>query len=315
MSDGPDRFKLLAQRVRQTFGNTPLSQAFQDRKAIIGPANFPGTDEGKLAQDALTAMESNLDPDPRGLAALELMIKIMRPAALIQQGKLEALDNKAGEAFPDWLTFANALKPIEFSIGRIDDLSGNGLGTGFLVSDHAVVTNAHVVSFLSRGTMILTEGQATINFRREYKEFVQDVCKILAVIKVHQDYDLALLRIQPLDQQGHPALTFAGAATAVNAAVVAVGYPFDDQVRNPLFISGIYKGIFGVKRAAPGRVVSVSPGEITHDCSTLGGNSGSPLLEMKTAEVAGVHCEGMFMYNNRAISVDVLKTFCEAYAN
>ena len=314
MTDMPDRFKLLAQRVRETFGNTPLSQAFQDRKAIIGPGNFPGTDEGKLAQDALTAMENNQEPDPRGLAALELMIKIMRPAALIQEGKLGPLDSQAAAAFPDWITFGAALKPIEFSIGRIDDAVGNGVGTGFLVSDHTVVTNAHVVSCLSRGTMLLTEGQATINFRREYKDFVQDICAIVSVIAIHQTYDLALLRIQPIDGGGHPALAFA-ADTAANAPVVAVGYPFDDQVRNPLFISGIYKGIFGVKRAAPGRVVSTSQGEVTHDCSTLGGNSGSPLLDMKTAEVAAVHSEGMFMYTNRAIPVKVLKSFCEAYAN
>jgi S1-C subfamily serine protease len=311
----PEKFKLLAARVRETFGSTPLSQAFQDRKAIIGPGNFPGTDEGKLAQEALDAMENNQDPDPRGLAALELMIKIMRPAALIQTGKLEPLDNQAATAFPDWGTFADAFRPMEFSVGRIDDVSGKGVGTGFLVNDQTVVTNAHVVSFLSRGTMLLTESQATINFRKEYKEFEQDVHKILAVIKVHEEHDLALLRIEPADQQGHPALAFADFDTSANAAIVAIGYPFDDPVRNPLFISGIYNGIFGFKRAAPGKVIAVSSGEVTHDCSTLGGNSGSPLLEMKTAKLAGVHIEGMFMYTNRAVPASILKTFCEAYAN
>jgi S1-C subfamily serine protease len=309
----PDRFRLLAQRVRDTFGNVPLSQAFQDRKAIIGPGNFPDTDEGKLAQDALTAMENGDDPDPRGLAALQLMIKIMRPSLLIQEGKIEPLDEQASQTFPGWGSFTKSFEPIEFSIGRIDDASHEGVGTGFLVSPQQVVTNAHVVSFLSRGTMLLTKGQATINFRREFKSYVQDVYDVLAVVSVHQTYDLALLRIQEAAKDSRPPLTF-GPDALPDSTVVAVGYPFEDR-RNPLFISGIYKGVYGVKRAAPGKVVSTSQGAVTHDCSTLGGNSGSPLLDMKTAEIVGVHSEGVFMYTNQGISASTAKSFFDAYAN
>lgn len=314
MTSQAEKLKLLAERVKRTFGSTPLTQAFQDRKAIIGPGSFPGTDEGKLAQDALKAMENGDDPDPRGLAALELMIKLMRPAALITDGKLEAIDAQAAAAFPDWQSFGAVFKPIEFSVGRINNASGAGIATGFLVSDQSVVTNAHVVAALSRGTMLLAEGQGTIDFRKEYGDFVADVFAIRSVIAVHQQYDLALLRIEQVQSDKHPPLKFAG-CTAADAAVVAIGYPFDDPVRNPLFVSGIYKGIFGVKRAAPGRVVSLGQNEITHDCSTLGGNSGSPLLDMKTAGLSGVHSEGMFMYTNRAVPVGVVKSFCDAYAN
>jgi S1-C subfamily serine protease len=309
----PDRFKLLARRARDTFGAVPLTQAFQDRKAIIGPGKFPGTDEGKLAQDALDAMENGRDPDPRGLAALELMIKIMRPSVLIQAGKLEALDDQAARTFPDWNLFGPRFKPVEFSVGVIDDDSNQGVGTGFLVGPDAVVTNAHVVSFLSRGTMLLAKGQAKINFRSEYKDYTQDIYDILTVISVHPTCDLAMLRIQPPEKASHPAMSF-GPDALPGSAVVAVGFPFEDK-RNPLFISGIYQGKYGVKRAAPGKVVSVSRDAMTHDCSTLGGNSGSPLLDMKTAEIVGVHSEGIFMYTNQAIPASAVKSFCDTYAN
>ncbi len=309
----PDRFKLLAKRVRDTFGNVPLAEAFQDRKAIIGPGNFPNSDEGKLAQEALDAMENGNDPDPRGLAALQLMIKIMRPSLLIEAGSIEGLDEQAAQTFPDWSSFTLAFKPIEFSVGLIADETHQGVGTGFLVAPDVVLTNAHVLSFLSRGTMVLTKGQATINFRSEFKVFNQDIYDVLAVISVHQTYDLALLRIQEPDTVGHPPLSFCSNVLP-DSAIVAVGYPFDDK-RNPLFISGIYKNIYGVKRAAPGKIISASVDAMTHDCSTLGGNSGSPLLDMKTAEIVGVHSEGIFMYTNQAIPASAAKTFCDAYAN
>jgi len=308
------KFTPLALRVRQTFGDRPLSKAFEDRKAIIGPGNFPGTDEGKLAEKALNDLENNLDADPKGLAALELMIKLMRPAPCITGGKFDPIDSQAAATFPTWAAFCEAFRPFEFSVGRISDASGKGVGTGFLINDEIVSTNAHVVDFLSRGTMLLTEGQASIDFRKEYQDFVADTVPILQVIAVHKSSDLALLRVHRVDDKTHVPVQMGDNDPVSNDALVALGYPYDDPARNPLFVSGIYNGIFGVKRAAPGKVVSVEDGEITHDCSTLGGNSGSPMLSMVDARVAAVHSEGMFMYVNRAVPVSILKDFSKTNA-
>jgi V8-like Glu-specific endopeptidase len=39
-----------------------------------------------------------------------------------------------------------------------------------------------------------------------------------------------------------------------------------------------------------------------HDCSTLGGSSGSPVLDAATGLVIGVHKSGMFAVRNGAVA-------------
>jgi S1-C subfamily serine protease len=314
MSLADEQKKLLIARVRTTFGNQLLTTAFNDRKAIIGPDHFPGTDEGKLAQDALSALENGKDPDARGLAALQLMIKLLRPAPLIESANVGGLDVQAEEAFPEWSSFTNVVRPILNSIGRINDSEGRGVGTGFLIDEKTIITNAHVLSVLSRGTMVLGKGQATIDFRKEYRGFEEEARAILSTVAVDETHDLALLRIVPADGDCQRPLKTRANGISANAAVVAIGYPFDDPMRNPLFINGIFENIFWVKRAAPGRIIETSETVLTHDCSTLGGNSGSPLLSMGDGALVGVHREGLFMYVNSAVPAKIVEEFCASHA-
>jgi len=72
---------------------------------------------------------------------------------------------------------------------------------------------------------------------------------------------------------------------------------------------------FGVKRAAPGLIVGENTDYYFHDCSTLGGNSGSPLLSMKDASLVGLHHEGKFTYRNEAIKTSLVKDFLQPHLN
>jgi S1-C subfamily serine protease len=306
MSHADEYKQRLIDRVHSTFGGRPLATVFKDRKAIIGPEHFPGTDEGKLAQEALAALEQGDDPDPKGLAALELMIKLMRPAALVESGEVGDIDPEAAKAFPTWERFRTIIRPFLRSIGRINDAAGRGVGTGFLLDQSTVATNAHVVSFLSRGTMKLGQGQSTIDFQKEYRTFVEKPIDVLSVAGVDDENDLAMITIPPVDADSHRPLQTKEQQMPTDSPVVAIGYPFDDPTRNPLFISGIYNGIFGVKRAAPGKIISSTARVLTHDCSTLGGNSGSPVVSMEDGTLVGVHKEGLFMYANSAVPAKML---------
>jgi len=46
-----------------------------------------------------------------------------------------------------------------------------------------------------------------------------------------------------------------------------------------------------------------------HDCSTLGGNSGSPVFQLETGRVIGIHRSGFFMYRNEAVDGASLDAF------
>jgi hypothetical protein len=83
--------------------------------------------------------------------------------------------------------------------------------------------------------------------------------------------------------------------------VAVIGYPFKDGFRNPLFTDTIFNDIYGVKRAAPGEITGIGTDRLFHDCSTLGGNSGSPVLSMESGGVIGIHYSGEFLYRNEAV--------------
>jgi hypothetical protein len=86
----------------------------------------------------------------------------------------------------------------------------------------------------------------------------------------------------------------------------------NDSGRNPLFVSSIFGNRFGVKRAAPGEVIDPGGQGFHHDCSTLGGNSGSPVVSLKTGQVVGVHRAGEFMYRNESVAGTGLGAFVRA---
>lgn len=312
-----DSRKSLLDRAGRTFQQTPVAGVLQRVRAIVGPRNMPANEEGNLAQEALRTLENGQDPTPRQLAALELIIRLMRPAPLSRNGMIDDLPAEMEPAFADWKDFQREVKPYLYSVGRIDAVPDQGVGTGFLISDSVLATNCHVLAFLSKGTNVLERGQAVVRFKHEYQTLPdEDPIDITGVIAMEASLDVALLKIdsQRLTDGRRP-LVLDLKPVSVGEAVVAVGYPYDDSKRNPMFINGIFGGKFGVKRAAPGEVIGLAPQTIHHDCSTLGGNSGSPLLSMKTARLVGLHRDGFFVYKNQAVDGGALAAFFAPHLN
>jgi S1-C subfamily serine protease len=306
-----DDHKLYLARAARAFQNKPVGVILERIKAIVGPNNMPPVEQSKLAEAALERMQNGKKPTPKQLAALEFVIRLMRPVPLSREGALDALDSKVAPSFPDWGGFQTSIKPHLYSVGRIDLWPKEGVGTGWLVSDGVIVTNRHVLDVLSKGTGQLEKGQAVVRFKFEAgMPDDEEPANITGVLAVHEELDVALLKVdkqtftdarKPLEldtapiEEGHP--------------VVAVGYPFDDSKRNPLFISALFGGTFGVKRAAPGECSGRGAKSIFHDCSTLGGNSGSPIFSMKTGRVVGLHRDGYFLYRNEAVDGASLDAF------
>ena len=98
-------------------------------------------------------------------------------------------------------------------------------------------------------------------------------------------------------------------ATCYGRDVYVVGYPALDSRRNePEQLRQIFADVYDVKRLQPGRTVGYSTmySAIEHDCSTLGGNSGSPVVDLETHQVIGLHFGGRFGVGNYAVPLWML---------
>jgi endonuclease G len=59
-------------------------------------------------------------------------------------------------------------------------------------------------------------------------------------------------------------------------------------------------------------VIGTGTSSLYHDCSTLGGNSGSPVLSLADASVVALHRDGYFTYRNEAVDGASLGAFVDA---
>lgn len=304
--------KALLDRFQRASGGVPVALVLKRYRAIVGPqyARVPAV------QDALEALRNGQVPTPTQLAALEEAIRTLRPALLFEAGQLADLSDDGRGAFPGWGALRAAVARHVYAIGRIDGPMGPtgdvpSFGTGFLVAEDVLITNRHVLWALASGTDALEKGQAYICFGQEASTFeTEGPVPIVGVIATHPSADITLLRlVKPAARVGRAPLAIDDRALGVGTAVAAVGYPFPDGERNPAFVSAAFGSKFGVKRGSPGEVIGGEGGSIYHDCSTLGGNSGSPLLALDTASVVAVHCRGGFATRNEAVSGAVLAGF------
>jgi V8-like Glu-specific endopeptidase len=305
----------LLEQVRRTFGSTPIADAIDRRKQIVFVKAAPwqaaaagihqkGIDVER-AQRAVEKLTAGQAPAADELEALEACIRFMRPAWFIQDRRI-LLEDGPMRLDDAQRTRIERMLPGVASIGRPDQELG--LATGFLIAPRVLVTNKHVVKCLTGGTFEFRPGQAVARFGMEYG--VPDTSPripIEALIPIVTHLDIALFRLEqdgPLPS-GLPLEK--GSARPAGHRVVVVGYPMIDN-RTPLFARAVYDDKYGVKRAAPGLVISADASLVTHDCCTLGGNSGSPVFDTETGHVIAIHAQGFFAYRNEAVPTEALWT-------
>lgn len=303
----------LRERAARALDGVDIGALFTQWRRVIGP---PPEQLGELARQALEAIVAGDMPTPEQRQALEQAIRLLRPAPYVQHGALKPLSADAARAFPGWEAFREAAKPYLPSVGRIDrvPLPGHNaepVGTCFAIGQCRVLTNYHVLQVLTFGTGALAPGQAVVRFGQERGDSPEpEPVGIVGVLEEDDSLDLAILataRRLDTDPLGlRPICTIA--APARGSCVVAVGYPMD-SAGLPELVLGLFDGVFRVKRASPGEVLSTRDGQFSHDCTTLSGNSGSPLLTLDGAQLAGVHTDGLYLGRNHATSGEPLRAF------
>lgn len=248
---------------------------------------------------------------PDSIMGLEaIVVAVGRPALLVRDDDFEMPSD------PWTMLEAQraSIRAVLPSAGRIDLVGHPSLdwvGTGFMIAPGVVMTNRHVVQeFASRswsGRWSIDEGiSVRIDFGEEIGETTPRDTPIGEVIAVHPNFDVALLSCQPLPGHGPLPLDGGSVPVAPNRTAYIVGYPAIDSRRNDsMTLERVFGSIFNVKRLQPGRLTGWLENDraYMHDCSTLGGNSGSCLVDLETGIVLGIHFGGRFGQANWAVSM------------
>lgn len=259
--------------------------------------------------------------------ALSVRDAFNRPALLVQNNSFALPASRLwGEVLASCRPVLETALP---AVGRIDFVNHDRLawgGTGFLVRNDIVVTNAHVARLFVTGDSggwrfrNNRSGEtvsARIDFRHEHQLQVTAAFRLEEILHVELSPgpDIALFRAPGASRAARPIEPAAG-PVAVDQLVAAIGYPSRETRLTPS-VAKIYRRIFGdvydVKRLSPGIVKRVGGNTLSHDCSTLHGSSGSPIVDLLSGQLVGLHWEGDAFENN-AVTAAIVGEFIDRFS-
>jgi endonuclease G, mitochondrial len=275
----------------------------------------------------LMAGLENLGQRP-GIGDLEsIVLKTGRPVVFVKNNSFQ-IDGLLIPAWRDRLEAARKkLEAVLPSIGRINVINHptfDWLGTGWLVRPDIMVTNRHVAqefatktpaggfTFLSNFRKRLMA--ASIDFRMEQGGEAINECPLVEVLHIEEPNpspDMAFLRVSlqgasPGAALGRP-IPLSSQAPKTGQRVAIIGYPArDSRIPDPDVIRSIFGDDYDVKRLAPGEIMRIETGILEHDASTLGGNSGSAVIDLEAGEAIGLHFAGSYLQANYAVPASVI---------
>jgi endonuclease G len=205
-------------------------------------------------------------------------------------------------------------------VGRVD-VPGHAqlhyAGTGFIVGPNVMLTNRHVAqTFCQTGgsTLTFTPGIVpSLDLKQEAASTASVPVSISEPVLILTQWDAALFRLAeppagviPLRLAARPASPLDGRLATI------IGYPALDtrgSTEELLQQMKIFRAIFDKKRLQPGRLTGFrntnsfgqAVAALAHDCSTLGGNSGSALLDIDAETIVGLHFGGQYLVSNYAV--------------
>ncbi len=258
--------------------------------------------------------------DPQEQMILEaIIIPDKRPA-------IDVINGAYAVQHPLWTHFStddairDRLEAVIPRVGRIE-VPGNDLvpyaGTGFVVGDGLIMTNRHVAVVFAGGPgdLAFQPGAASaVDFLRERPFGGGDggslLLTVTEVVMIHPYWDMALLRVEGLDDERPPLPLSLSTPEAVDGHEVALlGYPAFDPRNDAEVQDRVFGGVYNVKRLMPGllngRGRTASFGKqvssALHDASTLGGASGSCVVDVETGEVVALHFGGKYLQTNYGV--------------
>lgn len=204
------------------------------------------------------------------------------------------------------------------SVGRVELLNDPVMpygGTAFVVGPDLLMTNRHVAEIFNsglgiRGLRFRPGRRVGMDFRKEHVATEPIIVDVEKVVMVHPYWDMALLQVTPLPEDQIPlTLSTVDPAALLDREICVIGYPALDP-RNDIDVQNrIFRSIYNVKRLQPGTLTGRQQvrsfenivNALKHNSSTLGGNSGSAVVDLSTGQVVGLHFAGAYRKSNYAV--------------
>ena len=323
--------KIKARQIAGIEESPNAETAFESLGPVV-PISYaspkpPITDE--IIEKAFRAAEKALNREEMEQEESDIMEAIIIP---YKRPVLDVLDDDFSAPPPDWdflNNFRSQIKTLLPSIGRIDvpDLTMVPYaGTGFFVGKGILMTNRHVALYFTEGVgtgskyVTLKSGLETF-FDSKYEVGSTGTgegpkrYRIKKVLLIHPHWDMALLEVEGIDGEVPSGLALANSPPAgfpgsTMTNVIVVGYPMIDIRGNIPEQIDIFRNIFGRKRLLPGFLKDFDDVQTkwqrtlhaaTHDASTLGGNSGSAIIDLMTGKVLALHFGGRYLKANYGV--------------
>jgi V8-like Glu-specific endopeptidase len=354
MNDAARYLRLLAKPVvadartitRQVIIPPTEDLALEQERADVLLAGFEAHTNGlKIAPEYLDTLKKNADTGLNRLssegpqaqlssleaASLEAIVVIegIRPVVDFIVRGLDLEGTRLGEW--DSITRQNAarIEQAALSVGRID-CDGRHFGTGFLVSDHAIMTNRHVLEQLATFDEGCWQFRSvpTISFGAEGDGDAFPLLQEGIEVDHGEDgRDYALISLGPSPSRADLAPPLVLEETSAYAhksrPVYVLGYPGKPMPGSERFsvLLTLFNCEYGRKRYSPGEISGTvgtldetsDPSVFGHDCTTLGGSSGSPVIDLgeTSTTVVGIHFAGIKRVSNFAYSLASLRAGLE----
>ncbi len=264
---------------------------------------------------------------------IETMVRPGRPVLPIKGDKVARepafIEPPDGELMVQRvLAAAPIIEPIIPLVGRIDvanfPRNASFLGTGWLIDPEIVVTNSHVAELIGRRdgrSFTFLPGrfgdpiEVSVNWKREMdsSDSLATPIESIIFIESRQKADIAFLKIKRRsDGTRQDRILLADADAAPGTSIAVIGYPAragEDVIPDQAWMERVFGGRYDVKRAAPGMVTPNSRGWATHDCTTLGGNSGSAAIDLATGKAVALHFAGAYVLENYAVPASTIRDY------
>ncbi|HYT95469.1 MAG TPA: serine protease [Gemmataceae bacterium] len=281
---------------------------------------------GQVLDAALNGLDKvrqqpNPELTPEERLGLECVLLLYgRPAVLIDADRLAAVP-------PFWNVLEDQREDIEVAqrgVGRIE-LFGHPeydwAGTAFLVNETTLMTTRRTADYFVENRDRSWQFRPGVTAWMDYGSDSQRVSsagyRVRNVIGIHEQYDLALLEVDPppSNQNWTPTplpLAAQPPAQLEGRPVYLIGYPVRDARRNePQTLSRIFRDVYNCKRVQPGLLCGAFQFRelqlLRNDCTLLGHTGGACIVDLETHQVLGMQLSSRYLETGTAIPMWVLR--------